>query len=202
MHRRAKRGDRMSEADAPVVPIGHYLGPVYDGAGPSRHRVRVGRAPVVLASDAEAAIWLAAHGWPEEPGAPPWTRQRILDAVAVTADPGAAFDALLAAGLLAVAGPDFPDRYRLMPLTVGAGVQPDGAGFVVGTGDRAVAVDDTVFRVWECAGEHPTLRAACAAVAAVAASETPPAAGTVLDAVRAGLHGLLAVDAAYLDVAD
>jgi hypothetical protein len=57
----------------------------------------------------------------------------------------------------------------------------------VGDGDPA---DEPLFRLWECAPEHPTLRAACAA------------AGTPLDEVtRTGLHHLLAIAAAYLDVA-
>jgi hypothetical protein len=145
-----------------IVPIGHYLGPIHDGTGPARHLVRVGRSAVTLASDAEAAAWLAAHGRPD--ATDPWTRERI-------AAPGGAIDDLLAAGLLAgTADAGFADRYRLMPLQMGD------------------PTDEPLLRLWECAPEHPTLRAACAA------------AGVPLDEVtRTGLHRLLAVNAVYVD---
>jgi hypothetical protein len=126
---------------SPIVPVGHYLGPIHNGTGAPRHVVRVGRSAMTLASDAEAVAWLAAHGVPD--ATDPWTRERI-------AATGGTIDDLLAAGLLAeTADAGFPDRYRLMPLFT-----------------HDVPTDEPLARLWEYAPEHPTLRAACAAAGA------------------------------------
>ena len=188
----------MIHEDLPVVPVGLYLGPVRDDDGTVLHRVRLGDVSEPLESDVEAALWLTAHSLPDlaEPTTV-WNRSQLL---ALQPDPGAAesaFTSLLADGLLAAVGADFADRYRLMPLTFGRGWQDNGDGtdtFAIGAAERAVEVDETVLRVWECGADFPTLRAACAAAA-------PDRDDAALSAVVADLHRLLAVNAAYVEPA-
>jgi hypothetical protein len=181
-------------ADLPVVPVGHYLGLVHDDSvGAARHRVRVGRESQPLDTEAEAEVWFAAHCFTNVAHPTVWTRERILDVVPHRDAAAAAFPALLTDGLLATVDSAFPDGFRVVPLTFGRGWQEDER-FALGVGERAVHVDETVLRVWECGVEHPTLRAACAAAA-------PGAADAALAAFVADLHRLLAVSAVYVDVA-
>jgi hypothetical protein len=181
----------------PVVPVGHLLGPVRDDDGTALYRVRVGETSQPLETAVEAAVWLAAHGFPETVATTAWTRQHILDVQPDRDAAAAAYATLVADGLLAGVDPTFADRYRVVPLTFGRGWQ-DNAGeddvFAIGARERTVLVDETVLRVWECGAEHPTLRAACAAA-------VPDRADAALAAVVSDLHRLLAVNAVYIDVA-
>jgi hypothetical protein len=178
--------------DLPVVPVGHYLGLVYDD-GVARHRVRIGARSEPLDPGAEAAVWFAAHGAAEDPGDGPWTRDRILSAVPDPAAGAAVFATMLADGVLAEVDAGFADRFRVVPLTFGLGWQTDDS-LALGARERQVTVGATVLAVWERGAEHPTLRAACVAAA-------PEAADAAVAAVLADLHRLLAVSAAYVDVA-
>lgn len=180
-----------------VVPVGLYLGPVLDDDGTVLHRVRVGDVSQPLESDVEAALWFTAHSLPDFPDPDAvWNRRQVLALQPDREAAEAAYPSLVADGLLAEAGPDFADRYRLVPLTFGRGWQDDGSGaddvFALGPRDRTVLVGETVLRVWECGAEHASLRSACAA----AVPEAPDAA---VAAVVADLHRLLAVNAAFVE---
>jgi hypothetical protein len=174
-----------------VFPVGHYLGPFHDesSARPAYHLVRVGREVLSLADGAEAAVWMAAHGSFTGDSVAPVTRKTIQASVPAWLSPGvdAAFAALLEAGLLI--GADAVAGCRLGPLMIGIGARPEGDGFTIGVGGLELVVDEPLFRVWECAPDHPTVAAACAAARADLA-ETVGA-----------LHHLLCVNAAYLDAA-
>lgn len=175
-----------------VVPVGHYLGPIFDEAsGQVRFRVRVGRDPEPLDTPGEAAVWLAAHSHPDVPPNTAWTRDQILG---LLPDAEEAFEALLRDGLLAEVDDGFADRYRVVPLTVGVGWRPDESGFALGVEGRRVGVDETVLAVWERGADFRTLRQACVDAA-------PGAPEAALSALVADLHRLLAVSAVYVDVA-
>lgn len=176
-----------------IVPIGHYLGLVH-ADGVARHRVRVGHRSRTLDTADAAAVWFTAHGFSTVPPSTVWTRRRVLDALPDPAGAARALPDLFDAGLIADVDDTFADRFRMVPLTYGIGWRDGETGLTVGTGERAVTVDETVLSVWERGADLPSLRAACADAA-------PDAAGAALAATVAALHRLLAVSAVYLDVA-
>lgn len=183
----------MSDA-ALVFPVGHYLGLLYteDGLLPA-HRVRVGSDMLSLVSDLEAALWGRAHSFPNR------------QAVATRPEQHEAIETLLAAGLLvevdpsSVAAEQFARQYRLGALMTGLGCVPDDpTRFEIGPArNPAVVVDEPLFLIWELAPIYPSLWDTCLAVAEHLRA-TP---GDTLTGTLTGLHRLLAVDAAYLDLA-
>lgn len=179
----------------PVVPVGHFLGQVFDDDGSVRYRVRVADASHPLETLAEAGVWLAAHGFPDVVATEVWTRQHVIDVQGDREAAEAAYATLLAGGLIAEVDSTFADRYRLIPLTYGRGWQDDPGDddvYALGAPERSVLVGETVLRVWESGADHPTLRAACAAAGPADAA---------LAAVVTDLHRLLTVNAVYVEVA-
>ncbi|MGW6282670.1 hypothetical protein [Kribbella sp. NPDC055071] len=114
-----------------VFPVGHYLGAAHTGPDhdDASHVVRIGWRTYELDNDGEVAIWALAHGLPEGPAGPPWTRAALEGAVRATGIPGATgvLDDLIKRDLIIEFDPGTPEAVelarmvRLRSLLVGFG---------------------------------------------------------------------------------
>jgi hypothetical protein len=200
--------------EALLLPIGHLLGAFYPQLGSPAHtqQVRVGPESVEL-DDARFTAWALAHGVPGRPAEELWTRQE-LEQVAVTqgiGDLSGAVDDLLADRLLVEVATgeemvEFARQHRLLPLALGLGnsaAEPDiwSVGLL---GQPTATMTSPLFDLWEWSGLAPDLWAACESAARTARdvgrtddADVDPHAK--LGHLLVNLHGLLTVDAVYLD---
>ena len=187
-----------------LFPVGHLLGSIYYGPTEDSVRfiVRIGLADVDLTAE-EYVVWTYAHGVPGEVDDTAWTRRATEDAArtATLADPATACEQLLSKGLLQEVRTGtgdvarFAGAHQLHPLLPGLGNSlTEPAAYGIGTpDDPAVLVTLSTYQLWSHAHLEPSLWQACARSA-----EDDP--GEIADGFLRVLHGLLAVNAAYLDV--
>jgi len=184
-----------------VFAVGHYLGPYHPAEGRPAigHVVRVGRTRRWLRSDTHLLAWIYAHGIGELAAGTRWTRSAIVGHARRFAaeDVSGPLDELVADGLVAelAAAPAFATTYRLRPLMMSLGRDPETAdGYVVGLPGRpAVPMSRDGRRAWLAAQQAPTLWAACEAL------DPDPAAA--LSGLVDQLRGWLSATAGYLDLA-
>jgi hypothetical protein len=199
-----------------LVPIGHYVGAVYqDGArGVGRH-VRRGATFHDLTDD-QFAIWSAAHGTQQAVQAGvAWQRRSVEEhpQVAGLADAGGLIDEMLDLGLLAEVAPardqvmEFAGSYRLVPLMLGLGNSTDDPDmFDIGFLHQPVlSVSYPIYDLWQWSTVDDSMWATCESAADVArrSGYTNPAyvdPATLLGGLLRSLHALLVAGAAYLDV--
>jgi hypothetical protein len=195
--------ERGGSTTARLIPVGHYLGPLFPGgdAPPSGYRLRLGSSTVEVLEPAIRA-WILTHQEPAE-ASEPWSRTSL--AAATT---GEAVDTLFVAGLLVevqVGSGDavaFAKAHRLRGLMLCVGRDPDAPDVtLLGLpGEPAVALSWAGYQTWHHGHRAPNLWTACAAIAATRADPVTPA-GVLREMLGGGLGDLLACGAAYLDAA-
>jgi len=190
------------------------LAGTFHDADPARHHheIRLG-AKVHECSDHELAAWAFAHG-PPEGAEPPWTGAALVRHMAGVGipDPEPIVAGLQGRGLLAELAPGSDDAtafaraHRVVPSMHGLGNSADEPWlYSIGLLDHEVVrVDRPVFELWAWSGTEPDLWHACESFATgeVAAGGTEPEVTEptrVLAGFLGTLHGLLGVQAAYLD---
>jgi hypothetical protein len=188
-------------AEPLLLPIGQFGGATGLAGDPgTRFRLRVGGHEVALTLDRFLA-WAQAHGTADQTGAVPVTRPVVVAALGGGSTVDGTVAGLLADGYLASATDpvDLSRRYRLVPLLVGLGNSAAEPGrYELGLPGRPmVEVPRPVCAIWERSDRMPDLWSACLAFAT--AEELAP--DEVAGAFVASLHGLLAVNAGYLDAA-
>ncbi|WP_330273917.1 hypothetical protein OG205_45450 [Lentzea sp. NBC_00516] len=187
-----------------VLPVGHDLGALHDGAGGHIRQVRAG-AEVFELNNAEYAAWSAAHGVPGEDGlVRPRTTESLRDEHGDDVVTG-----LLARRLLAFPHPaaEFAARHRLVPLALGLGATAEEPWlFSVGLLDQpVVTMTGALYDLWQWAHLSPDLGEACRETAAAAtgagvtdATQTDP--DQVLAGALESVPLLLATRTACFDV--
>jgi hypothetical protein len=193
--------------EALVLPVGHYLGPLGSGGHGQAlsHRVRVGAQIRRLAAGDPLAVWLLAHGLPDQIDKQPWTDAAMLSALPWLDERRlqTALVGLEADGLLVRVAPDKPaavgmaHRYRLRPLLVGLGWRPEWVGHGVGLTEPVAVMTDFVHEIWRWGPATGTLWSLCEVFAAVDHDDGGPR--RVLGDVLRNLHQILANRAGYLD---
>lgn len=199
-----------------VFPIGMLAGTFHD-SDPARrhHEIRLG-AKVHECSDHELAAWAFAHG-PPEGAESPWTGAALVRHLASLGipDPASVVAGLRGRGLLAELAPGtdaataFARSHRIVPSMYGLGNSADEPWlYSIGLlGHEVIRVDRPVFELWAWSDTEPHLWRACESFATgeVAAGVTEPEVtepGRVLTGFLGTLHGLLSVQAAYLDTVE
>ena len=197
-----------------LVPIGHYVGAVYqDGARGVRRQVRRGATFHDLTDD-QFAIWSAAHGTQAAVQAGvTWHRQSLEAQVAGLAGAGGLIDEMLDIGLLAEVRPapdqvlEFARSYRLVPLMLGLGNSTDEAGmFDIGFLHQPVlSVSYPIYDLWQWSTVDDSIWATCENAAEVAQRSGYPNPAYVdptrlLAGLLRSIHALLAARAVYLDI--
>jgi hypothetical protein len=202
-----------------IVPIGHFVGEVYDvGTESTTYNLRGGWSIVKL-TEAERNVWAFAHGLPDQLQAGTrWTRQTLLDTIRLHApepDPEPIIDDLLSRDVLAEVTPgtkqaiEFASTYRLIPLQTGLGNSREEPWvWRIGIGAQTlVAVSGTVYNAWEWSHLYQSLWDSCRNLARIregdagssaTAEERDPEA--IFTEVLNGLHALVSTSCAYLDV--
>lgn len=176
---------------AAVFPVGHGAGAFVpdDEPNPAHHVVRVGRSREEL-TESEFGTWVLAH---QEP------TTGDLTAAGLAQETGE----LLRRGVLVeVSDPvSFAHSYRLAPLFLGLGNQPDDLEhFHIGVPglEPLATVDATAFELWQWGSVAPSLWSHCEVLATIkeqeaGASTTPDAhLGPVLGALPALLEAFVA----------
>lgn len=199
-----------------LVPIGHYVGAVYqDGERGVRRQVRRGATFHDLTAD-QFAVWSAAHGTQEAVQAGlAWQRRSVEEHPQVADVPGASglIDEMLDLGLLAEVTPgreqvlEFARSYRLVPLMLGLGTSTDNPDlFDIGFLHQPVlSVSYPIYDLWQWSTVDDSVWATCESAADVAkrSGYTSP---DYIDPTRLlvgmvrSLHALLVSRAAYLDI--
>ncbi|TQS43823.1 hypothetical protein [Cryptosporangium phraense] len=183
-----------------IVPVGQ-LHDVYNAERPWPElvpaAVRVGNERLELTED-EYHVWWLAHGVPELLGHGPWTASRMESLAPGFGFPdvGAVIERLLARGLLAPVDESFASRYRLIPLGVGLGNDPDldVRRYQVGVGGAAVlSLHPLVWLALFSAPGEADLTSTCDALPEGSYDEVL---GLVVDA----LHPMLAAGVVAVDV--
>jgi hypothetical protein len=187
-----------AENDPLLLPVGHYLGPVYPGrdAPPSFHVVRLGWQQLRLSDPEHLETWLLCHGEPDratqdranqdrtggERDATVGTRSAVLMTAAErdVADAEPALEDLLDQGLVVEVTPDdaesvtrFARSHRLQPLLTGIGHDQEHPLDMIGIAGLVVALEamPRVFEVWQWAHLWPDLWSAGQALAGAAAGQ-------------------------------
>jgi len=199
-----------------VFPIGHYVGAYLDDeqGQQGHHEVRLGVNVVEVDNDT-FRLWALAHGIPDQLSEDAtWGRQQIIDAATTAGitNAEASIENGINQGLLVevAPGPDaaveFATRYRLVPLMLGLGNSAEEPGlYGIGLfGQPFLHVNSMVYSLWEWAHLDRNLWEACETFAQVEAQagaqepdETDP--HKILENFLVAIHGLLSVNAAYLD---
>jgi hypothetical protein len=199
-----------------LVPIGHYVGAVYqDGERGVRRQVRRGATFHDLTDD-QFAIWSAAHGTQQAVQAGvAWQRRSVEEhpKVAGLAGAGGLIDEMLDIGLLAQVTPgrdqilEFARSYRLVPLMLGLGNSPDDPDMLdIGFLHQPVlSVSYPIYDLWQWSTVDDSMWATCENAADVAqrSGYTNPAyvdPSRLLTGLLRSLHALLVARAAYLDI--
>lgn len=200
-----------------IFPIGHHIGTRYDDpySLDRHHDIMVG-AQVLQLSDEQLAVWLLARGLPKQVTEASWTRRQLEQEAgrAGISDASRVLTGLTADGLVVQLPPgteriiDFAESYRLVPLMLGLGNTAEEPWlYRIGFFNQPVAsVASDVYSMWEWAHLDNSLWAACHTYADTSrrAGSTDPD-DTIPERVLSGflgaVHQLLAVSAAYLDLA-
>ncbi len=212
-------GEVHSGADqSSLYPIGHYVGAYLDEEDGRRyHEIRLG-TEVEEVTDREFQIWAFAHGVPEQLAVDShWGRSQVIAAASSglsEAQVNADIDTLITRGLLVEVAPgpdaaiDFAARYQLIPLMLGLGNSTQNPGmYSIGLmNEPVIEVTRPVYTIWEWAHERPNLWYACqvfAEVERLSGATDPDEMNPrrILERFRPAIHGLLSVNAAYLDLA-
>lgn len=206
-----ERADDAEPAAVPLIlPIGQQVGAQYRAGRAVVQQVRRGGTFHDL-TERQAAVWQLAHGVPEAIGEQvAWQRSSIEERFAGA---GEVIDELAALGLLVEVAPgaeqaeDFAKSHRLVPLMLGLGNSQDepdtfGIGFL---GQPVLQVSHPIYDVWQWSTMDDSLWYTCenaTDVARRAGSSEPDAIETskLLTGIIGSLHGLLASNAAYLDI--
>lgn len=202
-----------------VFPVGHFGGTFFGADDPDErhHEVRLAAAVLDL-SDEELRVWALAHGIPDDVQTRPWTRTTIAEVArsADLRDVDLVLDGLRDRGLIAeVAAPDqadlrrFASSHQVIPLMTGLGNSPDEPWlYSIGLPGLAVLQSSRPiysllvwghldYDLWSACQTYADVERAAGAADPV---ETDPA--QVLAGFVATLHGLLSVNACYLDTRD
>jgi hypothetical protein len=199
-----------------LVPIGHYVGAVYqDDARGVRRQVRRGATFHDLTDD-QFAVWSAAHGTQEAVQAGlAWQRRSVEQHPQVAGLAGASglIDEMLDIGLLAEVTPgrdqalEFARSHRLVPLMLGLGNSTDDPDMLdIGFLNQPVlSVSYPIYDLWQWSTMDDSVWATCESAADVAQREgytnpdyVDPA--RLLTGLLRSLHALLVARAAYLDI--
>lgn len=195
-----------------AIPVGQFGGMVR-GKEPGRPWFSVRRGDLVLSVEQDPGmLWLDAHGLVDELAATPWTRAAVLGRRGNLTEMAEAKAYGLLAGLKVLAeidpqddeAVDFARTHRLVPCAHGIGNRPDDpTQFLAGFPPDLVArFTWNQWRLWRESHLEPSLWDGCQAIAAAATR-----AGQNLDArdllteTLSGLHVMLALRLAYVDVA-
>jgi hypothetical protein len=194
--------------DPIIFPIGQFGGTTGAADDPAtRCRIRLGDRLLMLDFD-RFRTWAQAHGSIDRIRPVRLTRPALVDQLVEGGDERAtaqeAVTELAALGLLAeVDSADarpFAAGHRLAPLMLGLGNSAVDPGmYELGLFDQPmIAIPRALCSLWEWSDRVPSLWAGCLWLAAV--EEQPPQ--QTLRYIIEALHGLLAANAAYLDVVD
>lgn len=200
--------------DTLLFPIGEFQG---DAVGPpgseSHHRqVRLG-AELISLSEAELAVWAAAHGNPQDPNSA-WTRTdmvALLDQANIE-DPTAEIGSLSERGLLfevadkPSARRQFALHHRMVPIMLGLGNTPEEPWYYsIGTlGNPVIKLQSPLYDLWEWAHMDPNLWVAVRGATATAkrVGVTDPdqiEPDRLLKDLVDALHAMLTGHTVYLD---
>ena len=196
-------------AESLLLPIGQFGGATGPADDPgTRFQLRLGQRTFSLTTD-QFSVWAAAHGTLDRVGVVRNTRAALVSRL-VGPQPGASrstvdsmVDWLGEVGALSEVDSDrassFAAAHRLAPLLLGLGNSAAEPGrYALGLHDQpVVSVPRVVCTIWEWADRWPDLWSVCAWLA----QAQQVSAARVLQDVLEALPGLLAVNAAYLDVA-
>ncbi|NUS72867.1 MAG: hypothetical protein HOQ05_05610 [Corynebacteriales bacterium] len=199
-----------------LIPIGHDIGPVYQGptdVGPESYDIRFGDGSFSLSSD-EYLVWLSAHGDPASGSFDAPTRDSVIKAAEAeqAIDAADCLSALIEAGALAPINADsamavrsFAQNHRALPLQRGLGNNPDTPGlFQIQTESTVpVIVDAGTYFIWMYGNQFPSLWEGCTELAeqfkdSDAGDDAPPA-EELLTRFLSALPALLAGNCVYFD---
>jgi hypothetical protein len=195
-----------------VFPVGQFGGMVRgDGPGDVRFSIRRGDAVWTVESD-PGTLWLDAHGQLETLATTTWTRGAVLGnrrSLSPVAE-AKAYGQLLGLKLVAEIDPDDPEAvdfartHRLVPRAHGMGNRSDDPSrFLAGfPPDQVATFTWHQWRLWRQSHLEPSLWDGCRRLVADEqdAGRTLDARDLLTGALR-GLHVMLGLQLAYLDVA-
>jgi hypothetical protein len=205
-------------AEALIVPIGHYVGAHVprDDTESEFHVVRIGWEMYELEDAGQFALWALGHGLPEpgDDGTAPWTRSALVGATRASGIPnvGDALADLLARDLLIEVTPgtaeavEFARVCRTRSLLVGLGnTLEDPLHYAIGASENTpvVRVSSFAYELWKWGHACDSLWQACHIFAAAGEPDDPEESDPerVLTRCLAAIQVLLASGAIYLDEA-
>ena len=200
-----------------IFPLAHYVGMMYDSeAKTSTFQLR-GGWKVASLTESERNLWALAHGVPSElEKGTRWTKDHMLEiACPQMADAETVIASLLERDVLMEVIPgtkravEFAKEVRLVPLRLGLGNSPeDPSMWRIGVSEESyVAVNDTVFHIWQWSHLYENLWESCKSLAKMRSKEKnlPSRPGdhdpeAILAEILERAHVLLSTSCAYFDV--